>query len=87
MTRNATLGLNGSVLEHEGTLFIRVTLDAGCVHPSGQSGLLQLEPAVRIMTITASHSPFKNLVMERRRELMFDLGVTAQAKLRLADFQ
>jgi hypothetical protein len=87
MTRNATFGLNRSVLEHERTLFIGVTLDASRINPGGQSGLLQLEPAVRIMAVTASHSPFKNLVMERRSELMFDLVVTAQAQLGLADFK
>jgi hypothetical protein len=42
---------------------------------------------VGIVAIAASHSPFKNLVMRRHGELMFDLAVTTEAELRLAHLQ
>jgi len=42
---------------------------------------------MRIVTITALHSAFENLVVERHIELVLDFSVTAQAKLGLARFQ
>jgi len=84
---NTALGLHGSMFEHERALFIRVALDASGVDTDCQSGLLQLEPAMWVMAVTATHCPFENLVVERSRELIFDLAMTTKAKLRLADFQ
>ena len=42
---------------------------------------------MRIMAVAAFHRAFENLVVERQIELVFDFGVTAQAKLGFARFQ
>ena len=42
---------------------------------------------MRIVTITALHRTFENLVVERQIELVLNFGVTTQAKLGLARFQ
>jgi hypothetical protein len=49
--------------------------------------LFQFETTVRIVTIAALHRTFKNFVMERFVEVGLYLGMTANAELRLADFQ
>ena len=87
MTRYAAFGLNRGMFVNERTLFVCVTFYASRIGASRQSRLFQFKTAMRVMTITALHRAFKHLVMEGQIELVLDLGVAAQAKLRLADFQ
>ena len=42
---------------------------------------------MRVVAVAAPHCSFKNLVVGRQGELMFDFGVTIQAKLRFTYFQ
>ena len=83
VTRDASFGLDWSVLVNERTLFVCVTLDAGGIGASGQSRLFQLKSAVRVVTIAALHRAFQHFVMERQIELMLRFAVTTDAKLRL----
>lgn len=84
VTRDTSIGLNWSMFEREGTLFIRVTSNACGVGANRQPGLLQFESPMRVVAIAASHCAFKDFVMRRHCELMFDFTVTAQAQLWLA---
>jgi hypothetical protein len=68
-------------------LLISVTLEAGCVSAGGQSGLLELKTAVRVVTVTALHRSFENFVMERQIELVLRFGVATNAELRLAGLE
>jgi hypothetical protein len=58
MTRNASFRLNRRVFVHEWSLFIDVTLDAGCIYTRRQSRLLKFETTVRIVAIRALHRSF-----------------------------
>ncbi len=87
VTRDATVRLHRSMLERKWSLLVCVTLDARGVRTDRQPRLLQLETAVRIVAVAAFHRAFEDLVMRREGELVFDLAVTVQAKLRLTDFQ
>jgi len=79
MTRNAALGLDGSMFVNKWSLLVYVTLDAGCVRAGRKSSLLEFEAAVRIVAIAALHRTFQHLVMERQLELVFDLAMTTHA--------
>src|SRR5690242_4520961 len=87
MTRDAAVGLDGSMLVDKWSLLVCVTLDASCIHTCRQSCLFQFKTAVRVMTIAAFHRAFQHFVMERQIELVLGLTVTTQAKLRFAVFQ
>ena len=84
VTRDAAIGLDGSMLVNERTLLVGVTLDASGVGAGRQSGLFEFETAVRIVTIAALHRAFQHLVMERQVELVLCFAVTTQAELRFA---
>jgi hypothetical protein len=73
------------MFECKGTLLISVALNASCVSANGQSGLFQLKTTMRIVAIAASQSAFKDLVMRRHGELMFNFTMAAKAKLWLTD--
>jgi len=49
--------------------------------------LLELETAVRIVTITALHHAFEDLVMKGLVEIRLYFVMTAYAELRLADLE
>ena len=87
VTRNATIRLHRSMFEREWALLVCVTLDTRGIRADRQPRLLQLETTVRVVAIAASHRAFENLVMGRKRELVFDFAMTVQAKLWLTDFQ
>ena len=87
MTGNAALGLHRRVLVNERALLVCVTLDASGVSTGGQSCLLKLETAVRIVAIAALHCAFQHLVMERQVELVLRFTMTTETKLRLAGSQ
>lgn len=53
MARLAALGLDGVVLENEGTLLIRVALKTDGVLLCGRAHLMRPDGAVRVMTIRA----------------------------------
>jgi hypothetical protein len=72
---------------NKGTLLVSMTFDTSRIHSSCESRLFEFKAPVRIMTITALHGAFENLVMERQVKLVLYFTVSAQAKLRLADFQ
>jgi len=83
MTSHATFRLNWCVLIRERTLFISVTLNACSIRAGCESCLFELEPTVRVVTITAFHRSFEHFVMEGCVELWFDLSMATEAKLRL----
>ncbi len=66
VTRGAPFRLHRRMFERKRPLLVYVTLDASRVRSGSKPGLLQLEPAVRIVAIAATHRTFQNLVMERR---------------------
>ena len=66
VTSRAALGLHRGVFESERALLVDVALDAGSIGARRQPGLFQLESAVRVVTIAATHRAFQNFVMERR---------------------
>jgi hypothetical protein len=84
MTRDATIGLNRSMLKNKRSLLIRVTLDASCIGSRRQSCLFELKTTVRIVTIAALHRAFQHFVMERQIELVLRLAMTTETKLRFA---
>src|SRR5262245_59499707 len=67
----------------EWTLLVGVTLDASSISTRRQSCLFQLEAAVRIVTVAATHRAFQHFVMERHIELRLNFVVTARAELRV----
>ena len=87
VTRHASFGLNRGMLINEWALLVGVTLNASCVCASGQSRLLELKTAMRIMAITALHRSFKYLVMERKFELVLRFRVAAETELWLVHLQ
>ena len=87
MAGDTPFGLHGRMFVDKWSLFIGVTLNAGCVSASCQPGLLQLEPTMRIVAIATLHGAFQHFVMERLSELMLDLGVTTKTELRLIHFE
>ena len=87
VTRDASIRFDGSMLVNKRTLLVSMTLDAGCVGAGRQSCLFKLEPAVRIVAITALHGAFKHLVMERQVELVLGLSMTTKTELRFAGFE
>ena len=72
------------MLESEWTLLVGMTLNACRVCARCQPGLLELETAVRIVTIAALHRAFEHLVMKRFVEVGLNLVVATDAELRLA---
>src|SRR5690242_19888518 len=87
MTRNTPFGFYWSMFVNKRTLFVDVTLDAGCVGAGGEPRLLQLKTAVRIVAVAALHCSFQNLMMEGHEELMLLFLVATQAQLRFACLQ
>ena len=87
MAGRAALSLDGRVFIRERSLLIYVALNASRISSGSQPGLLKLKAAMRIVTIAASHRSFEYLVMERHRKLRLNLGVTADAKLRVICFK
>ena len=75
------------MLEHEGPLFVGVTFHARGVRSGVEPRLLQFESAMRVMAITATHEPFKHLVVVRHRKCRLDLAVATNAKLRVVQLQ
>src|SRR5688572_18035559 len=65
VTCAASFCLYRRMFESEWTLLVRVTLHASRVGAGSQSRLFQFKTAMWIVTITALHSAFENLVMER----------------------
>src|SRR4026209_1844162 len=55
VTGNASFRFYRGMFVNKGTLFVDVTLDAGCVGASGESCLFEFKTAVRIVTIAALH--------------------------------
>jgi hypothetical protein len=81
MANDTTFLFYRRVLEYEGPLFVNVALHANCVDPRRETGLLQLESSMRIMTITTLHSPFGNSMMIWLRELGLCFVVAILAEL------
>ena len=66
--------------------FLRMALETDCITGSCRPQLPGLEPAVRIVTITALHHAFIHPVMEGAIELLFGFQMATVAKLRLLLF-
>lgn len=65
VTCDAAFLFYGSVFISKRSLLISMALDAGGIRAGGQPGLFQFKTAMRIVTITALHGAFENLVVER----------------------
>ena len=87
VTGNTSIRLDRSMLVHKRSLLISVTLDASRVGAGRESGLFELETAVRIVAIAALHCAFQDLVMERQVELVLRLSMTTETKLWFAILQ
>ena len=87
VTGGAAFDLERRMFEDERALFVRVALEAGGVRPRSQPYLLQLEAAMRVMTIAAIHRAFQDFVMEGAVELRLGLVVTSHAEQHLVFFQ
>ncbi len=83
----APFGLEWRVFVSKRTLLVGVALYARRVRAGCQSGLLELETAVRIVTITALHRAFEYLVMKGLVEIRLYFVMTTYAELRLADLE
>ena len=83
VTCRAAFGLERRMLKSEGTLFVRVTLNAGGVCAGSQSRLFKLKATVWVMAITTLHCAFENFVMERHVELGLHLIVATDTQLRV----
>ena len=84
VTRDAAVCLYGRMFERERTLLVGVALNTRRVRAGGQPGLLELETAVRIVTVAALHRAFEDLVMKRLVEVGLNFVVAAYAQLRFA---
>jgi len=73
----------GGMLKHKRALLFGMALQARDIGTRRQSHLLELKPAMRVVTVTALHGAFQDLVPERRIELRFDLIMTREAEHRL----
>ena len=87
VTGAATFGLYRRMLVSEWTLLVGVAFNARRIAAGCQTRLLQLKPAVRVVTIAASHRAFQNFVMERHVELWLHFGMTTGTELRIVCFQ
>jgi hypothetical protein len=87
MARGASFGLEWRVLVSERTLLVCMTLYAGRIGAGCQPGLLELETAMRVMTVAALHRAFQHLVMKRLVEVRLNFVVTAYAELGFADLE
>ena len=87
MAGRAPFGLYRRVFISERALLIRVTLHTSRIPARCEPGLFQLESAVRIVAIAATHGPFQNLVVEWRRKRRRHLTVATHAQLRIVRLQ
>ncbi len=87
MASHATFSLHRSVFIGKRPLLVYVALNAGGISASRQPGLFKLKTTVRIVTITALHGSFKDLMVEGLGEIGFCFTMATHAKLRLAHFQ
>lgn len=87
MAGRAAFGLEWRVFVSKRTLLVGVALYARRVRAGCQSCLLELEAPVRIVTITALHRAFEDLVMKRLVEIRLYFVMTTYAELRLADLE
>ena len=71
----------------EWSLFISVTLDAGCIRTSGQSRLFEFEPTMRVVTVAALHHTFEHFVVEWLVKVGLNFTMTTDAELRLSHLQ
>ena len=82
----ASFGLERRVFVSERTLLVGMALYARRICARCQSCLLELEAAVRIVTVAALHRAFENFVMKRFAKVGFNFIVATEAELRLAEF-
>ena len=87
MTGRASFGLYRSVFIGERALLVRVTFDTSRIPARGEPGLFELESAMRVVAITATHCPFQDFVVGGHRERRLDLAVATDTELRIIRFQ
>ena len=87
VTSRAPISFQRSVFVRERTLLVGVALNASCIRAGGEPGLLEFKTAMRIVTVTALHGPFKDLVVERLVKIRLHLIMTIHAELGFAHFQ
>ena len=87
MASRATFGLKRRVFVNERTLLVGMALYTCCICTGRQSCLLEFETAVGIVTITALHHAFKDLLVKWLVEIRLNFVVTTYAELRLASLQ
>lgn len=77
---HATLGLDWLVLEHKGSLLIRMACEANRISRRRRAQLLANEAAVGIVTIRALNESFFHAMVERHIELRLDLLMAGVAE-------
>jgi len=87
MAGRASFGLEWCVFVSKRTLLVGMALYARRIGAGCQSCLLELETAVRVVTITALHRAFEDLVMKGLVEIRLYFVMTTYAELRLADLE
>src|SRR5579859_1807410 len=87
MASRAAFDLDGFVLVHKRTSFVRVAFEANQVLRPCRSQLTVLEAAMRIVTIGALHQSFVYAMMEWAVELLLLIQVAAEAEGWLLIFQ
>src|ERR1041385_3437461 len=87
VTGRTAFSFHRRVFVDKRSLLIGVTLDACSVGAGGETSLLQLESAMRVMTVATAHRSFQDLVMERHVELWLHLVMTTGAQLWIVGFQ
>jgi hypothetical protein len=70
---HAALGLDRLVLEHKGSLLIRMARVANRIPRCRRAQLLTNKPTVGVVTIRALNEPFLHAMVERHIELWLDL--------------
>ncbi len=80
MAGHATLRLDRLVLEHKGSLLIRMACEANRIPRCRRAQLLANEPSVGIVTVRALNEPFFHAMVERHIELRLDFLMAGVAE-------
>src|ERR1700687_3505906 len=86
MAGNASFGLDRRMFMNKWPCFLRMAFETDGILGRCRPQLTGLEPAVRIVTITALHHAFVDAVVKGTVELLFGFQMATVAKLRLLLF-
>jgi hypothetical protein len=87
MANSTSFSLERSVFIRERTLLVSMAFNACSIGTGRESSLFQFKPTVRIMTITAFHHAFEDLMMKRLIKVGLYLTMTTHTELGLSQLQ